>query len=68
MKEFLSWILKKYSITYKNLKDALVMKGFEVEKKYQNMILDYSLKYVTNGNVGDKNKYIISLKFCDDFL
>ncbi len=63
------WDFKKNNtITYPNLKDALAMKGFEVEKKYQNMILDYSLKYVTNGNVGDKNKYIISLKFCDDFL
>ena len=63
------WDFKKNNtITYLNLKDALAMKGFEIEKKYQNMILDYSLKYVTNGTVGDKNKYIISLKFCDDFL
>ena len=63
------WDFKKNNtITYLNLKDALAMKGFEIEKKYQNMILDYSLKYVINGTVGDKNKYIISLKFCDDLL
>ena len=63
------WDFKKNNtITYLNLKDALAMKGFEIEKKYQIMIMDYSLKYVINGTVGDKSKYIISLKFCDDFL
>ena len=63
------WDFKKNNtITYPNLKDALAMKGFEIEKKYQIMIMDYSLKYVINGTVGDTSKYIISLKFCDDFL
>ena len=64
------WDFKKNNtITYLNLKDALKVGGFGIDKKIQKSILDYSLKYVINGNrVLNHNKYIISLKFCTDFL
>ena len=64
------WDFKKNNtITYLNLQDALKVGGFGIDKNIQKAILDYSLKYVTNGNrVLNHNKYIISLKFCTDFL
>ena len=64
------WDFKKNNtITYLNLKDALKVGGFGIDKDIQNAILEYSLKYVINGNrVLNHNKYIISLKFCTDFL
>ena len=46
---------------------ALITKN--IDKNIQKAILDYSLKYVINGNrVLNHNKYIISLKFCTDFV
>ena len=64
------WDFKKNNtITYLNLQDALKVGGFGIDKNIQKAILDYSLKYVTNGNrVLNHNKYIISLKFCTDFV
>ena len=64
------WDFKKNNtITYLNLKDALKVGGFGINKNIQKAILDYSLKYVINGNrVLNHNKYIISLKFCTDFV
>jgi hypothetical protein len=64
------WDFKKNNtITYLNLQDALKVGGFGTDKKIQKAILEYSLKYVINGNrVLNHNKYIISLKFCTDFL
>ena len=64
------WDFKKNNtITYLNLQDALKVGGFGIDKKIQKAILEYSLKYVINGNrVLNHNKYIISLKFCTDFL
>ena len=64
------WDFKKNNtITYLNLQDALKVGGFGIDKNIQNDILDYSLKYVINGNrVLNQNKYIISLKFCTDFV
>ena len=60
---------KNNTITYLNLQDALKVGGFGIDKKIQKAILEYSLKYVINGNrVLNHNKYIISLKFCTDFL
>ena len=60
---------KNNTITYLNLQDALKVGGFGTDKKIQKAILEYSLKYVINGNrVLNHNKYIISLKFCTDFL
>ena len=69
--QFLSmWDFKKNNtITYLNLQDALKVGGFGIDKNIQKAILEYSLKYVINGNrVLNHNKYIISLKFCTDFL
>ena len=69
--QFLSmWDFKKNNtISYLNLQDALKVGGFVIDKKIQKAILEYSLKYVINGNrVLNHNKYIISLKFCTDFL
>ena len=69
--QFLSmWDFKKNNtISYLNLQDALKVGGFGIDKKIQKAILEYSLKYVINGNrVLNHNKYIISLKFCTDFL
>ena len=64
------WDFKKNNtITYLNLQDALKVGGFGIDKNIQKAILDYSLKYVINGNrVLNHNKYIISLKFCTDFV
>ena len=64
------WDFKKNNtITYLNLQDALKVGGLGLDKNIQKAILDYSLKYVTNGNrVLNHNKYIISLKFCTDFV
>ena len=64
------WDFKKNNtITYLNLQDALKVGGFGIDKNIQKAILEYSLKYVINGNlVLNHNKYIISLKFCTDFL
>jgi hypothetical protein len=64
------WDFKKNNtITYLNLQDALKVGGFGIDKNIQKAILDYSLKYVINGNrVFNHNKYIISLKFCTDFM
>ena len=64
------WDFKKNNtITFLNLKDALKVGGFGIDKNIQEAILDYSLKYVINGNrVLNHNKYIISLKFCTDFF
>ena len=64
------WDFKKNNtITYLNLQDALKVGGFGIDKDIQKAILDYSLKYVINGNrVLNNNKYIISLKFCTDFV
>ena len=60
---------KNNTITYLNLQDALKVGGFGIDKNIQKAILEYSLKYVINGNrVLNHNKYIISLKFCTDFL
>ena len=60
---------KNNTISYLNLQDALKIGGSGIDKKIQNAILEYSLKYVINGNrVLNHNKYIISLKFCTDFL
>ena len=64
------WDFKKNNtITFLNLKDALKVGGFGIDKNIQEAILDYSLRYVINGNrVLNHNKYIISLKFCTDFF
>ena len=64
------WDFKKNNtITYLNLQDALKVGGFGIDKNIQKAILEYSLKYVINGNrVLNHNKYIISLKFCTDFI
>ena len=64
------WDFKKNNtISYLNLQDALKVGGFGIDKNIQKAILEYSLKYVINGNrVLNHNKYIISLKFCTDFL
>ena len=64
------WDFKKNNtISYLNLQDALKVGGLGIDKKIQKAILEYSLKYVINGNrVLNHNKYIISLKFCTDFL
>ena len=64
------WDFKKNNtITYMNLQDALKVGGFGIDKKIQEAILDYSLKYVLNGNrVLNYKSYIISLKFCADFV
>ena len=60
---------KNNTISYLNLQDALKIGGSGIDKKIQNAILEYSLKYVINGNrVLNHNKHIISLKFCTDFL
>ena len=60
---------KNNTISYANLQDALKIEGSGIDKKIQTAILEYSLKYVINGNrVLNHNKYIISLKFCTDFL
>ena len=55
------WDFKKNNtITYLNLQDALKVGGFGIDKNIQKAILDYSLKYVINGNrVFNHNKYII---------
>ena len=64
------WDFKKNNtILYLDLQDALKIGGFGIDKNIQKAILDYSLKYVINGNrVLNHNKYIISLKFCTDFV
>ena len=64
------WDFKKNNtITYMNLQDALKVGGFEIDKKIQEAILNYSLKYVLNGSrVLNYKSYIISLKFCADFV
>ena len=64
-----NWDLQNNNtITYYHLKDALASEVFQMDKKYQKLILDYALKFVTNPSVESKSKYIISLKFCDELV
>ena len=60
------------TISYKNLNDALNLKGFIEDKEIKDLILDYSLNYAIGNFKNDENNNYknptISLKFCHDFV